>query len=390
MWHTKDINAIFSELNTSPKGLSTDEASKRLTEYGHNELAEGKKRSPIMMFFDQFRDFMIIVLIIAAIIAGFLGEVTDTIAIVVIVILNAILGFTQEFRAEKAMSALKKMAAPSALVVRESKTMSIAASEIVPGDIVIIEAGNIIPTDIRLIESVRLKIDEAALTGESVPVEKHVDVLLDEKLSVADRKNMAYRATSATYGRGVGVVIGTGMQTEIGKIAEMLQQEEEVKTPLQRKLDVFGKRLAIAILFICAIIFGVGLLRGEEPLKMFLTAIALAVAAIPEALPAVVTITLAIGARKMVKQNALIRKLHAVETLGSVTYICSDKTGTLTQNKMTVEEVYVDGRVICVKDLGPGATEDSRTLTPDSRSLFLTGLALNNDASIDSSGNVIG
>jgi Ca2+-transporting ATPase len=388
-WHTKDITAIFGDLNTSSQGLSSDEALKRLSMYGPNTLAEGKKRSAVMMIVGQFVDFMIIVLIAAAIIAGLLGEVTDMIAIIVIVVLNAILGFSQEFRAEKAMAALKKMAAPFALVIRDSKTMSIAASEIVPGDIVVIEAGNIIPADIRLTEAVRLKIDEAALTGESVPVEKHSDVLTDTDLAVAERRNMAYRATSATYGRGVGVVTGTGMQTEIGKIAKMLQQEEEVRTPLQRKLDVFGKRLAIAILFICAIIFGVGLLRGEEPLAMFLTAIALAVAAIPEALPAVVTITLAIGARKMVKQNALIRKLHAVETLGSVTYICSDKTGTLTQNKMSVEEVFVNGEVIA-DNTWTFRRQTVDTVPSEPEGLFLTALALNNDAGIDGEGNVIG
>ncbi len=387
-WHIKDIGAVFSELTTSSNGLSADEAVKRLSTFGPNILVEEKKRPPVMIFLGQFADFMIIVLIVAAVIAGLLGEVTDSIAIVVIVVLNAVLGFTQEFRAERAMAALKKMAAPSAVVVRDGTSMSIAASDIVPGDIVVVEAGNIIPADIRLTESVRLKIDEAALTGESVPVEKHVAALEDRDLSVADRKNMAYRGTSATYGRGAGIAVGTGMETEIGKIAMMLQEEEEVRTPLQRKLDVFGKRLAIAILFICAIIFGVGLLRGEKPLEMFLTAIALAVAAIPEALPAVVTITLAIGARKMVRRNALIRKLHAVETLGSVTYICSDKTGTLTQNRMSVDEVYVNGSV--VPRSGWNFRQRASGPLKEAQDLFLAALALNNDAGIGSDGNVTG
>ncbi|UCG79486.1 MAG: cation-translocating P-type ATPase [Nitrospirota bacterium] len=388
-WHVKGAEEVCVDLDTTRQGLAPGEAAKRLVEFGPNRLEEKKRRSPLKMFFDQFRDFMIIILVVAAVVAGALGEVTDTVAIVVIVILNAVLGFSQEFRAEKAMEALKKMAAPSALVIRGGITASIDAAEIVPGDLVVIEAGNIIPADLRLIEAVRLKIDEAALTGESVPVEKYTAKLDNEELGIADRLNMAYRSTVATYGRGMGLVIGTGMNTEIGKIATMLQEEEEVKTPLQRKLEVFGKRLAIAILMICGIIFSVGLLRGEPALEMLLTAIALAVAAIPEALPAVVTITLAIGARKMVKQNALIRKLPAVETLGSVTYICSDKTGTLTMNKMAVEDVYVDGRVICTRDWGK-KNKGNGGLPVEAEDLFLIALALNNDASTIENGEMIG
>lgn len=365
-WYLKSVNEIIEELNSSTQGLSLYEAQRRLQQYGPNELKEKKKKTPFMMFIDQFKDFMILVLIVAAIISGWLGEPSDTIAIIVIVVLNAVIGFIQEYRAEKAMAALKKMSAPFATAIRDGMPVNIPALQLVPGDIVIIEAGKVVPADIRLIEAIQLKVEEAALTGESVPVEKHTEPLHDEHLPLGDRKNMAYKGTFVTYGRGSGIVVNTAMNTEIGKIATMLQEEEEVKTPLQKRLAAFGQKLAIAVLVICAVVFGIGVLRGEEPLLMLLTAISLAVAAIPEALPAVVTISLAIGAKKMVKQNALIRRLPAVETLGSVTYICSDKTGTLTLNKMTVEEIWGD-------DV-----------------LLMTGLALSNDAQIDANGNIIG
>jgi Ca2+-transporting ATPase len=390
MWHTKDINVVFSELNTSPNGLSTEDASKRLAEYGHNELAEGKKRSPIMMFLDQFRDFMIIVLIIAAVISGLIGDLADTIAIIVIVVLNAIVGFVQEYRAEKAMEALKKMAAPVATVIRNGFPLNIAATEVVPGDVVSLEAGKVVPADLRLIDSSSLQIEEAALTGESVPVGKHTDALKDRDLPLGDRKNIAYKGTFVTYGRGSGTVVSTGMDTELGHIAAMLLEEEEVKTPLQKRLASFGKKLAIIILFICAIVFGIGLVRGEPALRMFLTAISLAVAAIPEALPAVVTISLALGAKKLVKQNSLIRKLPAVETLGSVTYICSDKTGTLTMNRMTVEEIYVDGKITGTQDLVSGLGAVSQLPATDPGSLLLAALSLSNDAQLVPGGNFIG
>jgi Ca2+-transporting ATPase len=388
-WHLKDINTTLQDLNSSSTGLSSEEAAERLNTYGPNELQETKKRTLLAMFLDQFKDFMIMVLIAAAVISGFIGEAVDTIAIIVIVILNAIIGFIQEYRAEKAMKALKQMAAPSAVVMRDKKPSTIPASGLVPGDAVLLEAGKIVPADIRLTESAWLKVEEAALTGESVPVEKSVGILHEKSISLGDRKNMAYKGTTVSYGRGTGVVVATGMETELGKIATLLQEEVEVKTPLQKRLAKFGQRLGIVVLAICAIVFTTGLIRGEKPLLMFLTAISLAVAAIPEALPAVVTISLALGAKKMVKQNSLVRKLPAVETLGSVTYICSDKTGTLTLNKMTVEELYLNGEIITGGALGINV--EGKIFDPDSQtSVFLHALALSNDAVMDIDNNVIG
>ncbi|MDI6744606.1 MAG: calcium-translocating P-type ATPase, PMCA-type [Thermodesulfovibrionales bacterium] len=390
-WHQKNADEVIEGLNSSLKGLSSEEAQKRLAEYGPNELMEKKKKTPFMMFMDQFKDFMILVLIAAAVISGIIGEPSDTIAIAVIVILNAVIGFIQEYRAEKAMAALKKMAAQIATVIRDGKPANIPAVEIVLGDIVLLEAGKVVSADMRLIETAQLKVEEAALTGESIPVEKHIQALHDEMLPLGDRKNMAYKGTTVSYGRGAGIAAATGMDTELGKIATMLQEEEEVKTPLQKRLAAFGQRLAVAVLFICAIVFGIGVMRGEEPLLMLLTAISLAVAAIPEALPAVVTISLALGARKMVKQNALIRKLPAVETLGSATYICSDKTGTLTQNRMSVEEMYTGGEILKSEELKVKSGRIEQLLTLNSQlSTFFTAIALSNDAKPDRDGNIIG
>jgi Ca2+-transporting ATPase len=378
-WHQKEIKDIIAELGASLQGLSKADAERLLLQHGPNELIEKKKKSVWMMLLDQFRDFMILVLIAAAIISGVIGEAIDTIAIIVIIVLNAVIGFVQEYRAEKAMAMLKKMSEHAAVVLRDGAPATVPAAQLVPGDVVILEAGKIVPADLRLIEVAQLKVEEANLTGESLPVEKAVDTFADEHLPLGDRKNMAYKGTIITYGRGQGVIVATGMATELGKIATLLQDEEEVKTPLQKRLATFGKKLALAILAICVIIFVVGLLRGEPPLLMLLTAISLAVAAIPEALPAVVTISLALGAKKLVKQNALIRKLPAVETLGSVTYICSDKTGTLTLNKMTVEEIYADGTLHTGEELGTGERVE-----------LFTALALSNDAELGAAETVIG
>lgn len=387
LWHQKSAAAVSRELKSSPEGLSRNEAQKRLLAYGPNALTEKGSKTPFMMFLDQFRDFMILVLIAAALVSGFIGEVSDTVAIVVIVVLNAVVGFIQEYRAERAMAALKKMSAPTATVIRSGLPENIPASGLVPGDLVLLEAGKIVPADMRLTEAAGLSVEEAALTGESEAVAKHTAELPDAQLPPGDRKNMTYKGTVVTSGRGAGIVVATGMQTELGRIASMLQEEEEVKTPLQKRLASFGQKLAVAVLAICAIVFGIGLLRGEPPLLMLLTAISLAVAAIPEALPAVITISLALGAKKLIVQHALIRKLPAVETLGSVTYICSDKTGTLTLNRMTVEEIYVDGQL----SRGP-RPEDQRNsedaLSP--YSLFMTVLALSNDAQAGADGTVIG
>ena len=387
-WHQKTVEGVIEELNSSLKGISSEEARKRILEYGPNELKVKKKKTPFMMFLDQFKDFMILVLIAAALISGFIGEVTDTIAIIVIIILNAVVGFIQEYRAEKAMAALKKMAAPSATVMRNGMPEIISASQLVPGDVVILEAGKIVPADMRVIEAANFKVEEAALTGESVPVEKNIKALHDEHLPMGDRKNMAYKGTFVTSGRGTGVIVTTGMGTELGRIAAMLQEEEEVKTPLQKRLATFGQKLAIAVLAICAIVLGIGIMRGEPPMLMLLTAISLAVAAIPEALPAVITISLALGAKKLITQHALIRKLPAVETLGSVTYICSDKTGTLTLNKMTVEEIYANGEIVKSEKLKVKCEEQLSTLNP--QSLLFTALALSNDAQMGADGMVIG
>lgn len=346
-WHALSVEETLHKIKTDAQGgLAAGEAESRLARHGRNVLVEKPRRSLARMLLGQFADFMILVLIGAAVISGLIGDVKDTIAIIVIVLLNAVIGFVQEYRAERAMAALKAMAAVSAKVMRAGQLIILPASEIVPGDVVLLEAGNVVPADLRLLEAVQLKVDEAALTGESQTVEKHTQALTEKKLPLGDRKNLAYKGTVVTYGRGIGVAVATGMSTELGKIAASLQEAGEGKTPLQKRLASFGQRLALVVLVISAIVFAVGVMRGEAPVLMFLTAISLAVAAIPEALPAVVTIALALGARKMVKQHALIRRLPAVETLGSVTYICSDKTGTLTQNKMRAEEIFVDGELL--------------------------------------------
>ena len=390
-WYQKDIDDILIELNTSRDGLSGEEAARRLEVHGPNILKEMEKRSRIMMFMDQFKDFMILVLIAAAIISGIIGEVTDAVAIVVIVIMNAVIGFVQEYRAEKAMAALKRMAAPSATVLRDGQEAEIAASGVVPGDIVLLEAGNVVPADLRIMEAIRLRAEESALTGESVPAEKHNRALAGDGQPLGDRRNMLYKGTTVSYGRGRGITVATGMQTELGKIASLLQGQEEVKTPLQKRLASFGKKLALAVIVICLVVFISGVARGEHVLLMLLTAISLAVAAIPEALPAVVTISLALGARKMVRQNVLVRKLPAVETLGSVTFICSDKTGTLTLNRMSVEELYVDGGALGGLTGKPGmAVPTPGADMSHGLRLLMTAFSVSNDARLNGEGVITG
>ena len=334
-WWQTNIDDIFKDLGTRQEGLADDSVKSRLSKVGPNELIEKKRKPPLTIFLNQFKDFMIVVLLAAAIVAGIAGDLTDTIIIAVIVVLNAIVGFVQENKAEEAMEALKKISALQAHVRRSGTRVTIPASELVPGDIVELEAGNIVPADIRLSQVHGLRINESALTGESVPAEKSDRTLPDPELSLGDRINMAYKSTLVTNGRAVGIVVATGMSTEIGSIAKMLQHGEEI-TPLQKRMADFGKKLSYLVLLICVLFFVVGYLMDEDPLNMLLTSISLAVAAIPEALPALITVALASGAKRLVKKNALIRKLSAVETLGSVTFICSDKTGTLTQNKMKV------------------------------------------------------
>ena len=373
-WHTLAVDEVAQRLETTPNGLSPEQAAKRLAHFGANELKETRARSPWRMLLDQFSDFMIIVLIIAAIISGFVGDIEDTVAIIVIVILNAVIGFVQEYRAERAMAALKRMAEAGAHVLRDGHPKIVNASELVPGDVVLLEAGNVVPADLRIIETARLKIDESALTGESVAVEKQTQALAIVAAPLGDKICLAYKGTIVTYGRARGMVVATGMNSELGKIAALLSGDGEMKTPMQKRLALFGKRLAMAALAICVLVFIVGVMRGEPLLLMFMTAISLAVAAIPEALPAVVTISLALGARKMVKQHALIRRLPAVETLGSVTFICSDKTGTLTQNKMHVTEIYTDG-ALC------DPLRDVKKTEPWPE--FFRALALSNDAHLD-------
>lgn len=379
-YYRKSIDDVQRELGTGPQGLSSEEARARLEKFGPNELAEKKRTSPFMMFLSQFTDFMIVVLIAAAVISGLIGEMLDAAAILVILVLNALIGFIQEYRADRAMAALKRMALPESTVVRDGRITRLKETLLVPGDIILLETGAIVPADVRLMESFNLRIEEAALTGESVPVEKNTKVLTAD-LPVSDQLNMAFKGTVITYGRGRAIVAATGMNTELGKIAALLQEEGEQKTPLQKKLTGFGKRLALAVLAICAFIFFTGIARGEEPLLMLLTAVSLAVAAIPEALPAVITISLAIGARKMVQRNALVRKLPAVETLGSVTYICSDKTGTLTQNRMSVEKLYFDGKLLELNAAPEGAV---------GLELLFRAMALNNDSFRDAEGRAAG
>lgn len=372
IFHTLTVEETFSKLSVAPGGLDTQEASGRLAQYGRNELREGRKKTLLGRLLDQFRNVMVIILLVAAAISGFLGEWTDTVIILAVVVLNAILGVVQESKAEKALEALKQMSKPFAKVKRNGVVSQLKSEEIVPGDIVLLEAGDFVPADMRLVEVASLKIEEAALTGESVPVEKSTAQIDKKDIVIGDRKNMAYLGSSVTYGRGVGLVTSTGMGTEVGKIAGYLNAEEADQTPLQKKLEEMGKFLSVAVVVIAVVIFAAGVLQGRNYFEMFLTAVSLAVAAIPEGLPAIVTILLAIGVQKMAKRNSIIRKLPAVETLGSTEIICSDKTGTLTQNKMTVREVYIHGAIVPSAEAGKDLDElklpiEIMTLCNDSR-----------------------
>ncbi|WP_271629219.1 calcium-translocating P-type ATPase, SERCA-type [Caldicellulosiruptor sp. DIB 104C] len=347
-FHSKDIETILENLKTTLNGLSSEEAEQRLKVYGKNIIEEGKRKSLFVLFLEQFKNVMVLVLIAAAVISILLGEAADAAIIVAVLLINAVFGVAQELKAEKAIDALKKLNMPYAKVYRDGHLMQIRTDEIVVGDIIEIEAGDIVPADLRLIEGVNLKIDESALTGESVPVEKEANNVLDQSTPLAERTNMAFMGTIVTYGRGKGVVVATGMKTEIGKIANFvnIQSTIDTKTPLHEKLEEIGKYLTFGILAIAFIVFVTGLLYGRETFEMFLTAVSLAVAAIPEGLPAVVTIVLAIGVQKMAKRNAIIRRLSSIETLGRVEVICSDKTGTLTQNKMNVVKIYCNDNLV--------------------------------------------
>ena len=380
--YLQSVEDVFKEVQSSPSGLSSQEAASRLEKYGANTLQEGKKKSLLEKFVDQFKDFMILVLLVAAVVSMFAhqGEPdpTDAIIILAVVLLNAVLGVFQESKAEEAIEALKKMASPVASVLRDGHVEHIKGEDIVVGDVVILEAGDVVPADMRLFEVNTVKIEESALTGESVPVDKDLVIPTGDEVGIGDRTNMAFSSTNVTYGRAVGVVTSTGMDTEVGKIANMLANTEEGKTPLQENQDALGKWLTIMILVIAVIIFVVGMLRGNEWTHMLLTAIAIAVAAIPEGLPAISTIILALGTQKMAQRNALVRKFPAVETLGGVEIICSDKTGTLTLNQMTVEKMVYDNEI----------HDASEEISKDNIALRVMNLA--NDTKISQDNSLLG
>jgi len=394
-WHSIHPDDILHQLDTlSEHGLTDEEAKRRLQEHGPNVLTEAPATTFWQMLWAQFNNFVVILLIVAAVISALLGDVIEAAAIMAIVVLNAALGVIQERRAEQALAALQKLAAPEAHVIRSGSRQTVPASELVPGDVVLLEAGNFIPADIRLLEAINLRIEEAALTGESVPVQKDASILLESDIPIGDRKNTTFMGTLVNYGRGRGVVVATGMHTQIGLIAEMIQSVQNEPTPLQRRLDQLGKTLGWAALAVCGLVFIIGLIQGSNPLDMFMIAVGLAIAAVPEGLPAVVTISLALGMREMIKRHALIRRLSSVETLGSATIICSDKTGTLTQNEMTVTRIWTDGKFFSVTGSGydpsgeflsSGKPVDIRSYPAALTSLWVA--ALNNDADLEEAGS---
>jgi Ca2+-transporting ATPase len=381
--HTRSTAETLAALDTDDtRGLATDAIETRLAQFGPNRILEGERRGIARLFLAQFTDFMIVVLIAAAVVSGLLGDLVDTLVILLIVVLNAAIGFSQEYRAERALAALRAMAAPLARVLRDGETRTVPAGALVPGDIVLLEAGNIVPADLRLLETAGLKTQEAALTGESVAVDKDATSLVTSEAPLGERHNLAFKGTLAVHGRGRGVVVATGMDTELGRIARLLHGAEETRTPLQKRLTRFGQVLAVVVLALCALLFAAGVGRGEPPLLMLLTAISLAVAAIPEALPAVVSVALALGARRMVKREVLIRKLPAVETLGSITMICTDKTGTLTLNRMRVEQLVTGSGT-------PQPPPADWPSDPVQRELLIA-MALNNDTRLDHAGQALG
>nr|WP_092074506.1 cation-translocating P-type ATPase [Dendrosporobacter quercicolus]NSL49104.1 cation-translocating P-type ATPase [Dendrosporobacter quercicolus DSM 1736]SDM99455.1 Ca2+-transporting ATPase [Dendrosporobacter quercicolus] len=397
-WFNLPPGQVVQELKSDQTaGLSTQQAAEQLNSHGYNELQEKARESLFSKLIGQFKDFLVLILIVASLVSAFLGEIVDSVAILVIVILNAVLGIVQESKAEKALAALKQMSAPNSKVIRDGKTISIPARDLVPGDLVLVEAGDRIPADLRILETFSLKVEEASLTGESVPVEKS-SLPLNGDVALADRTNMAFMSTLVTYGRAKGIVVATAMQTEIGKIANLLQTGEKEITPLQRKLGEFSKTLGVACLGVCTLVFFLGIynafkaagsISGPDVQLMLMTAISLAVAAIPEGLPAVVTIVLALGMQRMARKNSIVRKLHAVETLGSITVICSDKTGTLTQNQMTVTKAYANGKVYDLSGEGYDPSGEIRLNSHQAElgreqdlALLLQGIALCNDAKL--------
>jgi len=408
--HGKPIEELVSVLQTHlERGLTREEAQARLGKFGANELTERPRPGFFSLLWDQFNNYLVIILIVAALISLALGEYVDSVAIMFIVVLNAVVGVVQESKAEQALAALMKMAAPNAQVIRDGQQITIPGREIVGGDIVLLEAGNYVPADLRLVESINLKIEEASLTGESVPVEKKASVVLDKEIPLGDRKNTAFMGTLITYGRGTGLVTGTGMNTQIGLIAEMIQSFEAEDTPLQKKLEHLGKVLGTACLAICALVFVYGLFRDthltdalnmgflnyleiekKDIINLFMTAVSLAIAAVPEGLPAIVTICLALGMQRMIKHHALIRKLPAVETLGCATVVCSDKTGTLTQNQMTVVQAWAGGKRFRITGEGYSpngeffiGTEPFDPRTDPDAALLLHGALVCNDAKLE-------
>lgn len=388
-WYNKSSEETLKDLESSESGLSSELAQKRLAEYGRNELKHEEKTPFIQKLLAQLLDPMIIILILASIVSAAVGEAVDAIIIVAIVLINTILSLYQEGKAEAAIEALQKMSSPKAKVIRDGQQIILESTELVPGDYVILETGDIVPADLRLVESANLKIDESSLTGESVPVEKNASAKYEGKMEIGDRENIAYSSTIISYGRGAGVVVETGEKTEIGKIAKSISTPDKEQTPLQKRLAGLSKTLGILVIAICALVLVVGVLRKHEVLEMFMTAISLAVAAVPEGLPAIVTIVLSLGMSRMAEKNAIVKKLLAVETLGTTTVICSDKTGTLTQNEMTVVKVFADGKVYDVSGTGYNPTgeinfQGSKILVEENEQLKLlsTIAALTNDAKL--------